>query len=152
MACLKIKSRFMALGLSVMTVSCYNADDANRAKCSIFNAGKGSDSHNEDLDQVTEIGFDIFEGTVVSKKVSSSKMVEAEMEISWAAHDVVEVGAVVLVQTSGHNPDETILDEVDLEVGKHYRIAAIREDDATETWKTESWFGVYDTENGPVCD
>ena len=146
---LNVKSiMLMVLGLSAVISGCFSSEDVARAKCDLSNIERDSGSRSAAI----EDGFGIFEGTVVSKKVSSSKTVEAEVEISWALHDVVEIGTVVTVETPAHDPGGVNLYGVDLEVGKHYRIAAVREDDATETWETVSWFGTYDTENRPVCD
>jgi len=111
-------------------------DEINQQRCVLSRIKELSDLH----DRIEDAA--IFEGVVISKQVSSSAIVRAEVEVSWVLHGVE--GEKVVVETSESSPYG-----INFEIGKHYRIAAYEENGALKTW---SWMGTYNMEDKPVCD
>lgn len=149
---LTMKLKVIALGLSIVLVGCVSPngivtgidgkpiqvtdDEINQQKCMLSRVKEVSDLH----DRIE--GAAIFEGVVINKRVSSSAIVKAEVEVSWVLHGVE--AKKVNVETSENSPYG-----IDFEIGKHYRIGAYEENGTLKTW---SWMGTYKTEDKPVCD
>ena len=133
------------MGLFAALVANVGAQDAFPSKCALPGIKKGSDAHK--LVVNSEEGMAVFDGTVTHKQPAASeafdaKMAKAKMKVDWALHGV-RVGSVVTVIAPSDGPSR-----VALEVGKHYRMLALK--DHTGTWLT--WSDIaYNTAEGPGC-